>query len=172
MLAGMICGALICFLSGGVSLDDAPAGAPLTGAFSGCFAGFPPLVSTYTLTLCILPLVWIYLSGFGMLAPLCGSVVLFICSALACVRCGALFFGARDNAQFALYFAVFCLSEALTLTFIHSSARLARRFSQAVRKNFCRAMLLRYTLDILFYTGMIILFELPRSYAAAMLVLK
>ena len=164
MPAGVICGVSAVFLPGDIS-DILP-----VGAFSGCFSSDLPPVSLYILFRRVLPLLALGLSGFGMFARQCGAILLLGCSAAAAARSACLFVFAGGGARSTFIYALYCFSEILALTFIASAARLALRFSRAARRKCGRGLVLRYMLDVSFFIGMVVLSELPRSYAAAAFV--
>ena len=165
-LFGMLLGGLAALCIG-----EFPSTIELAG---GYMHAFPAEYTFHSFSAALLyrfaPVLCLYLGGFGALCLLCGAGVLFFKGFLNAGGCLLLFRSCGHGEGFFFLFFLLCLIGLLDLAFYYSCSRLSLLFWEATRKRCSKKALKQYTLDLLFFTGLIFFFYLLQGCITAMIV--
>ncbi len=145
-------------------VEQPPSVSSLAG---GYMHAFPGDFSAHDLSKALLyqfaPLFVMYLGAYGKLSePIC-LVVLFMRGFASGAGCLLFYRGCEKTGVFSLLFFLLCVMELLMLAFYHSCGKLSLFFSKAIEKGMKKNAVKVYTLDILFFVGMILAFYLLRG---------
>ncbi len=161
MLAGALCGVLF-----SLTLKEVPEICAFAGGYMHAFpAKFSGKALFEALLFQVFPTVLLYLGAFGVLAAPMGTAVLFARAFIGSAGCAFIYkscMSSNGHISGFLFFLL-CAAEMLTMTFYHSSAVLAVAYSKKMGDGGKGERLFAYTMDALFFLGLIFIFYLLRG---------